>query len=1276
MFRLQKLEITGFKSFADYTQIVFTGEGITAVVGPNGCGKSNVSEAIAWVLGEQSAKNLRGGEMRDVIFQGAKNRQPSGMAEVVLHLVRDETAAPAHDEIDEIDEALAEFDAKSRHVETFQEIHAETLLENGSQLHENKAKAASATNGNITGYSYTQDEPKSFAEVEISTANLVSKTSHKRNWRPSRLALDFAPNEVVTITRRLYRSADSEYLLNGKTCRLRDIQDLFSGTGLSGSSYAIIEQGRIGQILSAKPSDRRALIEEAAGITKFRTRQRAAELRLESAKTNLRRLSDIVGEIEKQANSLRRQASKTRRYKVLREELRELLRQVFTADGIELTVNLRKLQDEIAFVTKNEQNALREVEESEKAFRQATEEAREAEENLTNLRETIAENNLNRDRRQGDFQYKTEQSRSSKERLHNLQNEIRHGENRLSNLSTDVERLREKNLAAQNTNNDNDAELKTAEENYQKKIAEVRALELNSEKIRNALLQHSTAVERFREISRQLENALEKLGEQASGLRRESERAAQTHTENLEKHQVTEIETKICRDKLNETTQLKQNKLQTQKTNRETLQTAEKSWQKVREECSRNKHRLETLQEVEAKKTLYAPAVQKLIAAQDKLEIKFNGTLADKLRVVAEVEPAVEAVFGEYLQTIIVNSAEAVQKVSAWLETNKIGRVNLIVFSEKENSVLSKTVNESVKIADLIETTESFRAFLAETFPAQMQTRIVENLEAAVKLKDENCVTKTGEIIAKARFFAIGRVSANTQNNSLLAFKRELRELETHSVELKTNLETAENEVKTARQNVETAEKEIAEINAKISSDERALMSLELNIKSLEQEIERAKRHLRVVADEKKRLETETKDVEHRRIKAAEDMQIAETERVAAAGELNKLSEELAKKRNQAETENTKLSRQRAEVAAANERRRSLFNALKRSEAEEIELKTLLATRQSDFEAVKKQLSELRLELTDLEKLIVTSVDTKLSENEELLEASVNLKFLREKSDTFSAKLNESHKLSAKIRETRATLEIKQAETQTRLENLHTICSQELNITLPTLLQTQTLAADFELSENRMRLEDLREKLDNFGAVNMLALEELSESEERLLFLTGQKKDIVDSIFSAEEALGEIKNRSRERFQDAFEVINRNFSEFFGSIFGGGKGEMNLLEAGDILEAGIEIIAQPPGKRLQNILLLSGGEKAMTAIALVLAIFKYRPSPFCLLDEVDAPLDEANVGRFVQQIEEMSGNTQFIVITHNKRTMEAARALYGVTMEEAGISRVVSVKFE
>src|SRR6187401_2100797 len=380
MFKLQRLEITGFKSFADPTEIVFTGSGITAVVGPNGCGKSNVSDAIAWVLGEQRAKSLRGGEMKDVVFQGSRNRKPGGMAEVVLHLVRDTDAFDTEEnELEDIDETLSALDESAVDVDA---LEAETIEEP-----ETVEALAETEVGDTTDVATGEFEVEKVQAAQVGSIQTVERTiKTKHHWRPRPFALDFAPGEAVAVTRRLYLSGESEYLLNGKTCRLRDITDLFAGTGLSGAHYAIIEQGRIGQILSAKPSDRRNLIEEAAGISKFRTRQRAAESRLDSAKTNLGRISDIVSEIEKQANSLRRQASKTRRYIVLQEEFRVLLRQLFAAEGQYLSSAIEGFEKGLAEAVDLEQKFAEKVVAQEEAFRDATQRARFVEETLAEIR--------------------------------------------------------------------------------------------------------------------------------------------------------------------------------------------------------------------------------------------------------------------------------------------------------------------------------------------------------------------------------------------------------------------------------------------------------------------------------------------------------------------------------------------------------------------------------------------------------------------------------------------------------------------------------------------------------------------------------------------------------------------------------------------------------------------------------------------------------------------------------------------------------------------------
>ncbi|MEJ7701852.1 MAG: AAA family ATPase [Pyrinomonadaceae bacterium] len=423
MFKLQRLEITGFKSFADYTEIIFTGSGITAVVGPNGCGKSNVSDSIAWVLGEQKAKSLRGDEMKDVVFQGTNRRKPSGMAEVVLHLVRDESSFDTEkNELEDIDQTINEIDKKVVDLTDFESTDAEFESSENNFLEEVKTENLKA------------------AQVG-SVQTIQTKIKTKRHWRSRSFALDFVPGEAVSVARRLYLSGESEYLINGKSCRLRDIQDLFAGTGLSGSHYALIEQGKIGQILSSKPSDRRNLIEEAAGVSKFRTRQRAAEARLEAAKINLSRISDIVSEIEKQTNNLRRQAVKTQRYKTLRAEFRMSLREIYAAEGRQLSEQIAELEENLKKAVAAERRVFWEVTEKDETFREATQKAREAEENLSLLRARHSENALERDRNLREIRYQGEQINNLKQRRAALESEVKTAELRLKMVKNEIERL-------------------------------------------------------------------------------------------------------------------------------------------------------------------------------------------------------------------------------------------------------------------------------------------------------------------------------------------------------------------------------------------------------------------------------------------------------------------------------------------------------------------------------------------------------------------------------------------------------------------------------------------------------------------------------------------------------------------------------------------------------------------------------------------------------------------------------------------------------------------
>lgn len=1272
MFKLQRLEITGFKSFADYTEIIFTGNGITAVVGPNGCGKSNVSDAIAWVLGEQRAKSLRGTEMKDVVFQGTRNRKPCGMSEVVLHLVRDENAFDIDDaELEGIDETLNELD------ESAVDMGAIEFNENGDPSNTAiGAELPAVASGN--GFHTEELEVERVQAAQVGSAQTVERTVRtKRHWRPRSYALDFAPGEAVAVTRRLYRSGESEYLLNGKTCRLRDIQDLFAGTGLSGAHYAIIEQGRIGQILSAKPADRRGLIEEAAGISKFRTRQRAAESRLETAKLNLGRISDIISEIEKQANSLRRQAAKTRRYVVLQEEFRILLRRLFTAEGRRLSGLIEELEANLATAAKTEAALGTRVSAQEEAFRLATHTARESEEALAEVRRLHAQNALERDRAEREHRYQSEQIVNFNNRLEALRAELISANDRLRLTDKEKERLEIEEARESAAADASRLLLVEAEKLYSEKIGDVKAIEADLEARRGELMTHTASVERFDEIARQLALNIERLQQRAEGLKREGLRAEEVYLGHQTEAAHLAAEVAAEREKLEILHSEKSEILAETAAARETLRKSDEELRALQGDFVKSRNRLETLQEIEEKRAIYAPQIQRIFAEKETIRIRPKGVLADFLNVEKRAEKAVESLLGEFLQSVIVETREEAETLAAWLRANASGRVPLLIAPGIGAPRKSDNPDgDSSRIEDILGVADGLRGVLRSVFPREMSAVLMDGFNGVDCSEGEILVNPDGDILIGGGLMISGRHGEDGSNASLLAFKRELAELADAVARLEKQTDAAAAISETNRKALAAAEEKTVDLQSLIIKVERGLDTLELQELTARQEIERSERHRNVVIGEFAQIEQEIAEIRGRIKDAESSRQVAEEMRIAARDAMDKISSRLERSRELAEAENAALNEKRTAAATSGERRRAVQSALKRLENERGELESRIALINLELSETEIKIEHLRCAVSEITARIAGS-GTEIDAEGRELELAVNaVTQARESADAASSELAELNRKAAEARNDRAAIEVRQAEAVTELRNLNENCSQELGLALDALVESEELEPEFDLVDARARVDDLRQRLDGFGAINMLAVEELAETEERLLFLTSQRQDIIDSIASAEEALREIKERSRERFKRAFEAINANFMQFFSELFGGGRGEMTLLESDDVLEAGIEIAAQPPGKRLQNILLLSGGEKAMTAIALVLAIFRYRPSPFCLLDEVDAPLDEANVGRFVNKIEEMSEKTQFIVITHNKRTMEAARALYGVTMQEAGVSSVVSVKFE
>ncbi|MFL6331883.1 MAG: chromosome segregation protein SMC [Pyrinomonadaceae bacterium] len=1304
MFKLQRLEITGFKSFADYTDLVFTGNGITAIVGPNGCGKSNVADAISWVLGEQKVKNLRGGEMKDVIFQGAKNRQPSGMAEVVLHMVRDETAEEEPD-IEDIDATLEELDDQAGAVEERLSPELEALAPQPEAAATNGEGAAQVVPEGAATAEATQVGTETPVEGEASQALAVvtpegaaavpapKGRAHKRHWRPRRLALDFAPGESVSVTRRLYRDGESEYLLNGRVCRLRDIQDLFSGTGLSGAHYAIIEQGRIGQILSAKPMDRRTLIEEAAGITKFRVRQRAAEARLEAARSNLNRVSDIISEIERQVGSLRRQAAKARRYHQIREELRELLRMVYAADERELNARLERLREGLDSANEEVERLAQELDEREDEARRATTEARSREDELSEARAAVSESALRFDRRERERAYQGEQIASLEKRLAEVRREAEAVRARLTSVLAESESLVLKDVQMREASEQSARQLEEAEATYARRTDEVVEAEAAIESARAEHLTHTAAAERLAEIGRQLETVLDKLAAQAEGLAREGERAAAAHEQAKAEAEKLQGEIVSARAHLDALYAEREARTRELSDARAEVAAAAAEHARVRDESARVRHRLDTLSEIDTQHSLYSQSVRRIFAPAEgdpPRDFHVVATVADVLRVEPRWERAVESVLGPYLQSVIVPTPDDAVRAAAWLQATNAGRAAFLVaglqggsaeLDETDNSqgTALTEIDEETRVGSLLGAPREIGAVLSRTLAREMNARVAATLERAMLLTlptGEMCVTAAGEWVVAGQLIAAGGHPVSEEGAGLLAFKREMRELELRMVGLEADLVFADEAAQGARARLSELEDAFVLLNDEIGREEREHVAREVSASQLQQEIERAERHLRVVADDAARLAEERREVEERRARQIAELEAAQESRAASQRAVAEAAESLAEARRAAATEGENLGAQRAQAAAAAERRRAAATELRRMESETAELRSRLERHEQEEAEAGDRLEALRRSLAELEASSAGSEDERVALERRVGEAAARLAESRERADALTLEVTELHQQASAARDSRAALEVQKAEAAARLNYVRESCVSELNQPLEEVAAQHPAEEGFDLEASRARLEELRARVESFGAVNMMALEELAENEERLTFLTAQRQDITDGIHSTEEALREIKKRSRERFRHAFEEINRNFGQFFLELFGGGRGEMSMLDADDVLESGIDIIAQPPGKRLQNVLLLSGGEKAMAALSLVLAVFRYRPSPFCLLDEVDAPLDEANVSRFTTKIKEMSQETQFLVITHNKRTMEMARALYGVTMEEAGISRLVSVRFE
>ncbi len=1220
MFKLNRLEIQGFKSFADHTELHF-GDGVTAIVGPNGCGKSNISEAICWVLGEQRAKTLRGSEMQDLIFQGTTSRPASSLAEVILHLTCTENLS---NETEKIDESLEELEALTE----IEELESAQRIED---------------------------------QVDEKT---------KKRWKRQSINLNFAIGEQISIARRIFRSGESEYLLNGRSCRLRDIRDLLAGTGLSGARYAIIEQGYIGQILSTKPTDRRALIEEAAGISKFRIRQKIAEARLDTAKHNLTRINDITQEIEKQVAALRRQASKTQKYKKLKESLREILKKIFASEGIRLIEEIKKSDDKINEIKSLEDQLRKRSTEKEKVWNELQKRIAQIQGLLKQLQEKQTESLIRKNQLENELSHTKELIARSKARVAAIEIERAETGRRLKLLEEEIESLKSE---YENQSKEADSYrqlLDAAEKIYESELKKLRSFEQDLANLEAEKKRHSLALERLNELIQQHKNSIEKLIERSEGLLREGERAEQNFreyvceieslTSRLNKLRIDQFSLVAKRDEI----------LRQADEKRKELITAEKQLKELQQKLFQSQHLLKNLQELESKKAIYEPVVQHIFANKDKLGLRLTGILVDKFNVTPDAERAVESVFGQHLQTVLVPSVDEAMKLIDYLNKNKLGRIGILVVPEEEAKHNGN--QKSSQIGDIIGVCEPLKSILKEIFSREIAAKLVESIEPT-HLNGEFLVDKKGNVAIGGRFFIGGTVESET-NSSPLVFKRRLRELKTEISKLNVEAISQEQLLQQIQQSLALQQSEIEQFNNQLNTIEKDVLSIEVRVASLKKEQDRAERHKKIVAEELKQIEAE---IANNRKKLAEieiSAQNAGKIFEASTQKLAKQSSEISEMRKSLENKASEVNQKRTQAQIADERKRLIASSLKRIENETNEIKKRLNHLDLERKENQRSIDELSTNLITLQESFEQELINIQRLSEEISESTKHLEELSHSNINLNSERDELNKQILHAQSMRSSEEIKRAEAVANLRNLNENCLNELSTPLENLLEKAEIPTDFEIAKAYEQAEEIKKRLDTLGAVNMLALEELEEASKRLQFLNDQRRDILESIQDAQEALSEIRNRSRDRFLKAFQIINENFGRIFAELFGGGKGEMRLIESDDVLEAGIEIIAQPPGKRLQNILLLSGGEKAMAALALTLAIFEYRPAPFCILDEVDAPLDDANIKRFTEKLKQMASKTQFIVITHNKKTMETAERLYGVTMQEKGVSKVVSVK--
>ncbi len=1274
MLKLKKIHILGFKSFCDRTELTVAGTGIAVVVGPNGCGKSNILDGVSWVLGEQSAKSLRGSQMSDVIFAGTRDRKALGMAEVTLTMVDPEAyegPIPVEPEVFIDQDGPADWDENALRRQRAAEVEEIVSAEQpGQVLDDEEGEDSQATH-----------QPAA-AKAELASAQAPPQVVVKIRRR--KFQRSFAKGEIV-ITRRLFRTGESEYLLNGKLCRLRDIQDIFMGTGLGPESYAIIGQERIGQLLSSKPHDRRAIIEEAAGITRFKTKKRLAELRLESAKQNLARVDDIFDEVTRQMNSLKRQAAKAERYGAVRDELRGRLRVVLASRMAMMDADQARIDQEIAALTEQITGASAEIGTMEASQHGLTERGYEIENQGHEAQQRANAASVELERAAARERSNTERVAELEARLSSAAAEIEQTQTQLAGIADErmqqrtfletaageAKAFRQKVEVHQHDARTAAEEVFAAERQLEASRRHVMHLLSTASNARNSVTQNEESLaalereaERLNAEMNQSRNELESLGVQSG----QAKLSFETATDSLRR-----LEGEIAA--LRESLQARR---------------AEENAARARANQIRGEHatltgRRNSLESLIRNHSYSTNTVRQLLKPGSLGNgMSPVGTLADFLEVSGEHEGVVDEFLRDELNYLVVNSWSAAKHGVNMLKSGMDGRATFLIHPEGPSHSVSDTTEEGgeplnldgiTPLKDTIRVLNGFGRSLEYILPKLRNGYIVEDSATAQKLSEEHTrsffLTPGGEC-----FHNTTVTGGKPASEGPLALKRDLRDTEKKLAALEGALRAAETEAVTLTRMIEELTAQLEARSEERRQAERDTANQGAALRQMEAEVQRIDRRLhdwtmqaarnkdareaKIVAIDQKRDEVARLEGEHKQADAGLDTQQAE----------------LASLRQNREVLQQEAARITAELAGLEERRRGAEAAFQRIDRLHADLERRVQAVEQQRVAAEAEREQRIRESASLaarqEELAAQRSEAQAQAHNLAAEAQE----LRHQLAALETQLKEARAKIDQQRDQRAARSSEVAKLRSDLEHLEASCLAEVNIEAGVLRADESIThlANEELLTEEENCRTLRQRLEQMGPVNMMALEEYKETADRHTFLEAQRKDLMESIENTQETIKEIDQISRTKFDEAFARINENFAQVFTRLFHGGQAFLRLTDEENQAESGLDIVASPPGKKLQNVLLLSGGEKALTAISLLVGIFQFQPSPFCVLDEVDAALDETNVGRLADLLHSLSKETQFLLVTHSKRMMHSADMIYGVTMQEPGVSKVVSVK--